>query len=328
MFERHTRRGGRLELNSRFEAGLGFTSALVAAGIAVCSLALEQPAPARSQNAGATQVVLLGTGTPNADPDRSGPAIAIVVNGTPYIIDCGPGVVRRAEAARRRGVKALAAPNLKTAFITHLHSDHTAGYPDLILTPWVLERSDPLEVYGPRGIKAMTEHILKAYKEDIQIRIGGLEPANNTGYKVHAREIKPGVIYRDRNVTVKAFLVNHGSWQQAFGYRFEAPDRTIVISGDCKPSRSVVENCDGCDILIHEVYCKAGFLKRTPDWQKYHSSFHTSTLELAEIARNARPGLLLLYHQLFFGCSDEEMVDEIRKAYGGNVVSGRDLDVY
>lgn len=285
--------------------------------------------PRARQNAQSkTQVVLLGTGTPNADPDRSGPSVAIVVNDTPYIIDFGPGVVRRAAAAYRKGVKGLEVKNLKRAFVTHLHSDHTVGLPDLIFTPWTLERKEPLEIYGPAGIKAMVQHVMKAYEQDIDIRTNGLEPSNKTGYKVNAHEIKPGVVYRDRNVTVKAFLVNHGSWKQAFGYRFETPDRIIVVSGDCAPSASVVENCDGCDVLIHEVYSQAGFATRPPEWQKYHSNFHTSTRELAEIARKAKPRLLILYHQLFWGVSEEDMLKEVRESYGGNVVSGRDLDVY
>ena len=289
-------------------------------------------APANSgaqQNAQSkTQIVLLGTGTPNADPDRSGPSVAIVVNDTAYIIDSGPGVVRRAAAAHRKGVKGLKVENLKRAFITHLHSDHTVGLPDLIFTPWTLERKEPLEVYGPSGIKAMVQHIMKAYEQDIDIRTNGLEPANKTGYKVNAHEIKPGVVYRDQNVTVKAFLVSHGSWKQAFGYRFETPDRIIVISGDCTPSASIVENCDGCDVLIHEVYSQAGFATRPAEWQKYHSTFHTSTRELAEIARKAKPRLLILYHQLFWGVSEEDLLKEIRESYSGNVVSGRDLDIY
>src|SRR4026207_1678372 len=127
-------------------------------------------------NSSRSQVVLLGTGTPNADPERSGPSVAIVVNDTPYLVDFGPGVVRRAAAAFRKGVKGLAVKNLSRAFVTHLHSDHTAGYPDLILTPWVLERKEPLEVFGPKGIKPMTEHILKAYSADIDIRLNGGEP--------------------------------------------------------------------------------------------------------------------------------------------------------
>jgi len=282
----------------------------------------------QSQGSAVSQIVLLGTGTPNADPDRSGPAVAIVVNDTPYLIDCGPGVVRRAAAAFRRGVKALAVKNLKRVFITHLHSDHTVGYPDLIFTPWVLERDEPLEAYGPKGLRSMTEHILEAYQEDIRIRTEGLEPINREGYKVRVHEIEPGVIYRDQNVTVKAFLVKHGSWPQSFGYRFETPDRTIVVSGDTAPTEAIVENCDRCDVLIHEVYSQAGFQRRPPLWQRYHASFHTSSVELAKIAAEARPGLLILYHQLFWGSTEEELLEEVRSIYSGKVVSGNDLDVY
>lgn len=275
-----------------------------------------------------TQIVLLGTGTPNADPDRSGPSVAIVVNDTPYLVDFGPGVVRRAAAAYRKGVKGLAVHNLKIAFVTHLHSDHTAGYADLILTPAVLDRNAPLEVYGPPGIKAMTRHILKAYRQDMEVRINGLERGNPMAYRVNVREIKPGVVYRDRNVVVTAFPVRHGSWKHAYGFRFETPDRTIVISGDCAPSPSIIENCRGCDVLIHEVYSQAGFAGRPARWQRYHASFHTSSRELAEIAVEARPGLLILYHQLMWDSTEEELLNEIRQLYKGKVVSGHDLDVY
>jgi ribonuclease BN (tRNA processing enzyme) len=308
-------------------------AALVAVTFAFAGLAPWTSLPLETAKAHSfpqpgTKVVLLGTGTPNADPERSGPAIAIVVNNTPYLVDCGPGVVRRAAAAVRNGIKGLEPRNLKTAFITHLHSDHTAGLADLILTPWTLERSEPLEVYGPRGIKAMTRHLLEAYREDIDIRLNGGEPSNKTGYKVNAHEIESGVIYKDANVTVKAFRVTHGSWKHAFGYRFETSDRTIVVSGDCRPSQSIVDNCQGCDVLIHEVYSTAGFAKRTPEWQKYHSRYHTSSRELAEIAAKARPGLLILYHQLFWGTSEEDLLSEVRQSYKDRVVSGHDLDVY
>jgi ribonuclease BN (tRNA processing enzyme) len=275
-----------------------------------------------------TQVVLLGTGTPNADPDRSGPSVAIVVNDTPYLVDFGPGVVRRASAAFRKGIKGLAIKNLDLAFVTHLHSDHTAGYPDLILTPWVLERKEPLKVYGPKGINAMTAQILRAYREDIAIRLSGGEPSNKTGFRVIAHEIQPGVVYKDENVTVKAFLVSHGSWTEAYGFRFETPDRVIVVSGDCRPSPSVIQNCNGCDVLIHEVYSQSGFATRPPEWQKYHSRYHTSSRELAQLATKARPGLLILYHQLFWGTTEDDLLKEVRTGYGGKVVSGRDLDVY
>lgn len=284
--------------------------------------ALPAPQPAK------TQVVLLGTGTPNAEPERSGPAVAIVAGEAAYLVDFGPGVVRRAAAAFQKGVKALAVPNLKKAFVTHLHSDHTAGYADLILTPWVLGRKEPLEVYGPRGITAMTDHLVAAYKEDIMVRLDGSEPANQTGFQVNAHEIEAGDIYKDTNVAVTAFPVKHGTWKEAFGYRFKTADRTIVISGDTTPSATVIEACNGCDLLIHEVYSQAGFATREPEWQKYHAAFHTSSRELAELAAQARPGLLVLYHQLIWSSTEEELLNEIRRTYKGKVVSGHDLDVY
>jgi ribonuclease Z len=284
----------------------------------------DSSTPAQSK----TQVALLGTGTPNADPDRSGPAVAVVVNDTPYVIDCGPGVVRRAAAAARKGVNGLAVAKLRRLFITHLHSDHTVGLPDFIFTPAVLERDAPLEIYGPPGIKGMADHILKAYAEDINIRLRGLEPSKPRGYVVNVHEIKTGVIYRDENVTVKAFPVKHGSWKHALGFRFETPDRVIVISGDCSPSESVIEACNGCDVLIHEVYSTAGFARRPPEWRRYHSNFHTSSKELAGIVAKARPGLLVLYHQLLWGVTPEQLLDEIKQDYQGRVVYGNDLDIY
>jgi len=281
----------------------------------------------RYRSEGVSQIVLLGTGNPNADPERSGPSVAIVVNETPYIVDFGPGVVRRAAAAHQAGVAGLEVRRLNRAFLTHLHSDHTVGYADLILTPWVLEREEPLEVYGPPGIRIMTEHILAAYREDIRERLEGPEPINHTGYLVKAFEIEPGVVYQDRNVKVEAFAVKHGSWP-AFGFKFYTPDRIIVISGDTAPAGSCVEAYRGCDVLIHEVYSSAGFEGRSPVWQRYHSSVHTSSIELAEMVSKARPGLLVLYHQLFNGVSEQELLMEVQERYEGKVVSGRDLEVY
>lgn len=304
-------------------------TSLLAALLVLDSFGPSSRVIARQQSTSSkSQIVMLGTGTPNADPDRSGPSVAIVVNDTPYIVDFGPGIVRRAAAANRKGVKGLAVKNLKIAFATHLHSDHTLGYADLIFSPWTLERKEPLQVYGPKGIKGMTEHLLKAYEQDIDIRLRGGEPSNKTGYKVVAHEVQPGVVYKDENVTVKAFTVNHGSWPEAFGYRFETPDRVIVISGDCAPSQSVIDNCNGCDVLIHEVYSQTGFVKREPEWQAYHSRYHTSAPQLAEIARKAKPKLLILYHQLFWGTSEKDLLKEVQAGYKGKVVSARDLDVY
>src|SRR5437867_3477712 len=139
--------------------------------ISTAGSAAQAPPPPAPAPASQTQIVLLGTGNPVPDPDRSGPATAVVVNGTPYLVDFGAGVMRRAKAAVvDKGIAALEPPSFRVAFVTHLHSDHTIGYPDLLLTPWTYGRRVPLEVYGPHGIKAMSEHLLEAYRADFEAR--------------------------------------------------------------------------------------------------------------------------------------------------------------
>lgn len=276
-----------------------------------------------------TTLVMLGTGTPNADPERSGPSLALVVNGRVYLVDAGPGIVRRAAGAEADGVKELAQPNLSMVFLTHLHSDHTLGLPDLMLSPWVLERTAPLEVYGPVGTTNMVEHLQAAYAQDTQLRSHSLEPANQTGWKTNVHEIEPGIIFKDDNVTVTAFAVPHSGWLHSFGYTFQTADRRIVISGDTTPSEEVVRQCNGCDLLVHEVYSSEIFPKRPPEWQKYHLQAHTSTKELAAIAGRAHPKLLLLNHQLLWGTTDAALVNEIKAAgYAGEVKSAKDLQRY
>ena len=281
----------------------------------------------RKDRNGGTKVVLLGTGTPVGEPGRSGPAAAVIAGGTAYLVDSGPGVVRRAAAAHRAGIVPLAVPRLDRVFLTHLHSDHTVGLPDLILSPWVLGRRKPLEVYGPAGTRVMTEHLLAAYGEDIRERLDGLEPAQDGGWRVAAHEFSSGIIYSDSNVEVEAFPVRHGSWD-AFGFKFTTGDRTIVFSGDTAPTGIVVEKSRGCDLLVHEVYSNTGFDRKSPEWRRYHSAFHTSAGELALIASEARPRLLVLYHQLFWGISEEELLAEVREGYDGRMVCGEDLGVY
>lgn len=276
-----------------------------------------------------TRVVMLGTGTPNADPDRFGPSVAVVVDDASYLVDFGAGVVRRAAAAERGGVTSLNASKLKRAFATHLHSDHTLGLADLIFTPWILERETPLDLYGPRGLRAMAKHIVAAYDADLRVRTrGGEPPHKHDPRRVNVHEVKPGVVYRDRLITVTAFAVSHGAWTQAFGYRFQTPDRTIVISGDTGPDSKIDEQCRGCDVLVHEVYSEAGFAKRPPEWQRYHSRYHTSSRELAAIASRAQPKLLVLYHQLIWSSTEDALLQEVRSAYAGKVVSAHDLDIY
>jgi ribonuclease BN (tRNA processing enzyme) len=292
------------------------------------SLALTLAA-ASSLAAQTTRIVMLGTGTPNADPDRSGPALAIVVNGESYLVDAGAGIVRRAAAAQRAdSITALAPAKLRRVFLTHLHSDHTVGLPDLMLTPWVLERTTPLDVYGPPRTKRMVDLLAQAYADDIRIRLTGGEPSNKTGYRAIGHDVAPGVIYRDSNVTVSAFKVAHGKWENAYGYVFQTHDRKVVVSGDTGPTDAVVKACNGCDVLVHEVYSAEKLKTRTPDWQAYHSSYHTSGYELGDIATRAGAKAVVLYHQLYWGDDDAELIREVSRKYSGPVRPGRDLAVY
>ncbi len=311
--------------------------AVVAVGLA-CGLAGDaRPAQAGQHVASGEQavparVVILGTGTPNADPERSGPAVAVVAGGRAYLVDAGPGVVRRAAAAARDlEIAALDPANLDRVFLTHLHSDHTTGLPDLILAPWVLDRPAPIRVFGPPGTASMVEHVLAAWQEDIHMRLFGLEPrdANADAYKAPVVETTGGPVYEDEHVKVAAVPVLHGSWPHALGYKFETSARTIVVSGDARPSESLAAACNGCDVLVHEVYSAEAFQRREPEWQAYHADSHTSTVELAELANRARPGILVLYHQLYWGAADDDLIREIRAAgYSGPLASASDLDVY
>ena len=283
-------------------------------------------------NSEITKVVLLGTGNPNPSPSQSGCSVAVIVNDSPYIVDFGPGLIRKAAAlspAYGGKITGLDVKNIKHAFLTHLHSDHTTGYPDLILTPWVMGRDGPLEVWGPEGLKKMTDHILEAYTEDIKYRIYGDEPGNDKGWRVNCHEVmNEGIIFQDQNIKVEAFPVQHGTWPNAWGFRFTTPDRTIVISGDSKPSEKIIEYSRNADILIHEVYSMKGFYQKSEDWKKYHSAHHTSTFELGEIASKAEPGLVILYHILFWGSTEEEILEEISGKYSRKVIVGRDLDIF
>jgi ribonuclease BN (tRNA processing enzyme) len=302
---------------SSFTAKFASTSTEIQAPRAAAALA-----SAGSVNTG-VRVVFLGTGTPIVDPDRSGPAVAVVAGGKAYLVDAGPGVVRRASsAARATGLAPLSPIAITTLFLTHLHSDHTLGYPDLIFTPAVTGRRTPLEVYGPKGTQDMTDHLLAAWKKDIDVRVNGLEHGNPDAYKVNVHEIKPGQVYQDANIKVTAFLVKHGSWDEAFGYRFDGANRRVVISGDTSPTPAIADACSGCDVLAHEVYCGAA----TPG--SYNAAFHTAAAELIDIAKQARPKVLVLYHQLYGGCTDAALMEQVQAGFNGAVVSAKDFDTF
>jgi len=310
---------------------LAWTGLLLIASAAALFPSIQKAEPPQTIR---TKVVLLGTGTPAPDPDRSGPATAVVVDDVAYIVDLGPGVVRRARAAATaHGLKALEPTNLRIAFLTHLHSDHTIGFPDLIFTPWTMGRRVPLEVYGPKGLKEMADHLLAAYRIDIDTRTNpdGNQRTFPEGSKVNAHEIASGVMYKDGKVTVTAFPTKHA--MESYGYRFDTPDRVVVISGDTNPTQATVDACRGCDVLLHEVHTPA-WLAARPEaggapagtFRRFSEKYHTTTAQLAKLASEAKPRLLILYH--YSSVSPEELQSDMMFRYPGHFVIGRDLDVY
>jgi len=283
----------------------------------------QSPPPASP----AAQVLMLGTGTPIINAAHSGNSVGVLVRGSLYIFDAGPGVERRMLEAVAKGVKIDTIP---AVFITHLHSDHTLGLPALVYYHGrnaAFRGGGPLTVYGPPGIAAMMTHIDAAWADDRGARAG--VRGGSPSWQVRGADVAAGIVYRDSNVVVKAFEVPHQPWPHAFGYRVETADRVIVIAGDTKPSEAIARECAGCDVLVHEVYSAVGLPKAPPEMQRYHPTAHTSTYELAEIATKAKPKLLVLYHQLYLGgVSDDDLVREVQSRYNGRVVSAHDLDVY
>jgi ribonuclease Z len=240
-------------------------------------------------------------------------------------------VVRRAAAAFDKGVRGLAVESLRRLFITHLHSDHTVGLPDLIFTTWVQGRRTPLEIVGPAGTKAMADHVMMAWQVDIDVRTKGLEGRQRT--VVNARDVTtPGLAFEDANVKVTAFHTKHGEYPDALGYRFVTADRTIVISGDTNPSPALIEHCAKCDVLIHEAYAEDYRPADVASWVEYRGKYHTTTTQLAEIARQSQPKLLVVYHRGVGPkgreISEQQYLAEIQRTYSGKVVIARDLDIY
>ncbi|MCC3859692.1 MBL fold metallo-hydrolase [Pseudemcibacter aquimaris] len=277
------------------------------------------------------KVVILGTGTPVMKPERSGPGVAVLSGGKAYIVDSGAGMVRKAIEASKTHPE-LKASNLDMLFLTHLHSDHTAGLSNMILAPWVLRREHPLKLFGPPGSKHMADTIISAYSEDIDMRINGSQPANLNGYKVETTEFSAsGTIFEDDNVIVEAIKVPHGSWEHAYGYKFteKSTGKTAVISGDTAYSEAIIDAATDADILVHEIISERALSKRSEEWQIYHKSFHTLPSEIADIANKAKPRVLVLYHQLYWDEEDNRLAEEVMEAgYNGKIVSANDLDVF
>ena len=199
------------------------------------------------------------------------------------------------------------------------------GLSDFLITPWIMGRNERVELFGPKDLENMATNILKAYKTDIDYRIYGTQPANKLGYKFNFHELKNGVIFQNEDVKVESFRVDHGGLHESYGFRFTSADKVIVFSGDTGPSEILESYAKDADILVHEVYSYAGFLNKTPDWQKYHKGHHTSTLELGEIAKRIKPNKLVLSHILFWGSTPDEIYKEITSVYDGEVIVAEDL---
>ena len=188
-------------------------------------------------------------------------------------------------------------------------------------------RENKLNLFGPVALERMALSLLDAYKDDIDYRINGTQPSNGTGYKFNFTELNNGIVFKDDNLTVEAFKVNHGEFEDAYGFRFTSKDKVIVFSGDTGPSKSLERYAKDADILVHEVYSNEGFLKKTEDWQIYHKAHHTSTYEVGEIASRAKPKLLLLSHILFWGSEPQDILEETRTTFSGNIKIAEDLMV-
>ena len=275
-----------------------------------------------------TSLIVLGSGTPNPDPDRYGSAYAVVVNDQAYLVDFGPGVVRRISAMSPSWggeFPQLELQNINHAFLTHIHSDHSGGLSDLILTPWVMGRDSELNLYGPKGLKDMAQNITDAYSLDINYRLDGTQPANSKGFISIVKEIDVGSIYKDKNIEVVAFRNSHGDLYESYGYLFITEDKKILFSGDTAVSSSLKKHAKDLDILVHEVYSSEGFKSKTDDWKIYHQAHHTSSIDLGILANELNPVKLVASHILFWGASDESVIKDIELNFKGEVILASDL---
>ena len=278
-----------------------------------------------------TKLIILGSGTPNPDPERYGSGYAVVVNDDAYIVDFGPGIVRRISAMSPTWggeFPSMELEYINTAFLTHIHSDHSGALADLILTPWIMGRDEPLNLYGPEGLKAMSENITEAYIDDINYRLYGSQPANKLGFTTNVTEISDdGTIFKDKNIEVIAFKNAHGDFKNSFGFLFITDDKRILFSGDTAVSNNLMKYGKNLDILVHEVFSSETFVNKTKDWQIYHQAHHTSSIDLGIIADELQPKKLVLSHILFWGASDESLLKDVRKNFNGETIIAADLMV-
>jgi len=285
-------------------------------------------AQALSPDAGDLRVTLLGTGSPFPNMKRFGPGVLVHAGKETLLIDCGRGVTQRLLAAKLKlgAVDAL--------FLTHLHSDHIVGIPDLWLTGWLeaayAQRQGPFRVYGPAGTRDLMINLEKAYDWDIRTRITdqGLKKEN---VAVEATEFTEGVVYERNGVKVTAFEVNHGDLiKPAFGFRVDYNGRSVVISGDTKFNENLIRHASGVDLLIHQVAAVREELLKNPVYQVI-LDHHTKPDEAGVVFSRAKPKLAVYYHFVLLGTpqvappSEKDVLDLTRKTYAGPLVIGEDL---
>ena len=307
----------------------GMKSLLIAMSMSVgVTLAQSPPAVPAPPALDEFRVTLLGTGSPPPVMRRFGPGVLIQAGGKHLLIDNGRGVTQR---LWQLGIKLGAVDAL---FITHLHSDHIVGIPDLWLTGWLepsfAQRKGPFRVYGPAGTQNLMDGLAKAFDWDIKARIAdqNLDPAN---IKSEVTEVKEGVVYEQAGVKVTAFEVNHGDLlKPAFGYRIDFGGRSVTISGDTKFNENLIKHATGTDLLIHQVAAMREELLQSPVF-KAILDHHTKPDEAGIVFTRVKPKLAVFYHFSLLGSpivppvTEKEVLEMTRKTYAGPLVIGEDL---
>lgn len=276
-----------------------------------------------------TQVVILGTGTPVVDAYRAGSSIAVIHRGRAFLFDIGSGAVRRAlEARYKYDIPSLYPTHIEAVFITHMHSDHVMDLPELAHTLW-WRRPKRLRAFGPVGLNVMAQNAPNMFATDTEIRLNSVQPKlRNDGFEIEATEIEPGIIFETDGMTVEAFPVPHGDIKPAFGYKVVTDDMSIVISGDTAASKIIREKARGVDLLFHEAISGAGLARTSKFWQAYHTRAHTLAGDVGKIAADAQPKKLVLYHGLFYGTEEQQIVDEAAEYFDGEIMLADDLDIF
>ncbi len=289
-------------------------------------------APAHSQPTATTatefRVTLLGTGSPSPIMRRFGPGVLVEVGGKKLLIDCGRGVTQRLmQAGLRLG-------QVDALFITHLHSDHVVGIPDLWLTGWLeasyAQRKGPFGVYGPNGTQNLMDGLARAYDWDVKARIADqkLDPVS---IQAQVTQFKEGVIYEQNGIKVSAIEVDHGELlHPAFGFRVDYDGRSVVISGDTRFSENLIKHAAGTDLLIHQVAAAHEDLLKIPTF-KVIIDHHTQPHEAGNVFTRVKPKLAVYYHFVLLGIpkippvTEQEVLEMTRKTYSGPLLIGEDL---